>query len=228
MNQIPEHIAVIMDGNRRWAENKKVDKIDGHKEGIETAKKIAIESHKIGTKNLTLYAFSFQNWNRPKIEVESLFQLFTDLFEDKSKFFNENGFVFIPIGRLDELSSLMKKKIFRLHENTMGNKGLIINVAINYGGQEEIVDTLKKISFAGIDLNSLDVDLLKKFSYLPKAPDPELIIRTGGHSRISNFLNLHNSYSEIIVSSKLWPDFTLEDFHLIIKEYKSINRNYGK
>ena len=228
MNQIPAHIAVIMDGNRRWAENKKVDKIDGHKEGIETAKKIAIESHKIGTKNLTLYAFSFQNWNRPKIEVESLFQLFTDLFEDKSKFFKENGFVFNPIGRLDELSSLMKKKIFRLHENTMGNKGLIINVAINYGGQEEIVDTLKKISFAGIDLNSLDVDLLKKFSYLPKAPDPELIIRTGGHSRISNFLNLHNSYSEIIVSSKLWPDFTLEDFHLIIKEYKSINRNYGK
>ena len=110
----------------------------------------------------------------------------------------------------------------------MGNKGLIINVAINYGGQEEIVDTLKKISFAGIDLNSIDVDLLKKFSYLPKTPDPELIIRTGGHSRISNFLNLHNSYSEIIVSSKLWPDFTLEDFHLIIKEYKSINRNYGK
>ena len=228
MNQIPEHIAVIMDGNRRWAENKKIDKIDGHKEGIETAKKIAIESHKIGTKNLTLYAFSFQNWNRPKIEVESLFQLFTDLFEDKSKFFKENGFVFNPIGRLDELSSLMKKKIFRLHENTMGNKGLIINVAINYGGQEEIVDTLKKISFAGIDLNSIDVDLLKKFSYLPKTPDPELIIRTGGHSRISNFLNLHNSYSEIIVSSKLWPDFTLEDFHLIIKEYKSINRNYGK
>ena len=228
MNQIPKHIAIIMDGNRRWAENKKVDKIDGHKEGIETAKKIAIESHKIGTKNLTLYAFSFQNWNRPKIEVESLFQLFTDLFEDKSKFFKENGFVFNPIGRLDELSSLMKKKIFRLHENTMGNKGLIINVAINYGGQEEIVDTLKKISFAGIDLNSLDVDLLKKFSYLPKAPDPELIIRTGGHSRISNFLNLHNSYSEIIVSSKLWPDVTLKDFHLIINEYKSINRNYGK
>ena len=228
MNQIPEHIAIIMDGNRRWAENKKIDKIDGHKEGIETAKKIAIESHKIGTKNLTLYAFSFQNWNRPKIEVESLFQLFTDLFEDKSKFFKENGFVFNPIGRLDELNSLMKKKIFRLHENTMGNKGLIINVAINYGGQEEIIDTLKKISFAGIDLNSLDVDLLKKFSYLPKTPDPELIIRTGGHSRISNFLNLHNSYSEIIVSSKLWPDFTLEDFYLIIKEYKSINRNYGK
>ena len=228
MNQIPEHIAIIMDGNRRWAENKKVDKIDGHKEGIETAKKIATESHKIGTKNLTLYAFSFQNWNRPKIEVESLFQLFTDLFEDKSKFFKENGFVFNPIGRLDELNSLMKKKIFKLHENTIGNKGLIINVAINYGGQEEIVDTLKKISFAGIDLNSLDVDLLKKFSYLPKAPDPELIIRTGGHSRISNFLNLHNSYSEIIVSSKLWPDFTLKDFHLIINEYKSINRNYGK
>ena len=228
MNQIPEHIAIIMDGNRRWAENKKIDKIDGHKEGIETAKKIAIESHKIGTKNLTLYAFSFQNWNRPKIEVESLFQLFTDLFEDKSKFFKENGFVFNPIGRLDELNSLMKKKIFKLHENTIGNKGLIINVAINYGGQEEIIDTLKKISFAGIDLNSLDVDLLKKFSYLPKAPDPELIIRTGGHSRISNFLNLHNSYSEIIVSSKLWPDFTLKDFHLIINEYKSINRNYGK
>ena len=228
MNRTPEHIAIIMDGNRRWAENKKIDKIDGHKEGIKTAKKIAIESHRIGTKNLTLYAFSFQNWNRPKVEIESLFKLFTDLFEDKSKFFKDNGFVFNPIGRLDELNSLMKKKISRLHQETIGNKGLIINVAINYGGQEEIIDTLKKISFAGIDLNSLDVGLLKKFSYLPKTPDPELIIRTGGRSRISNFLNLHNSYSEIMVSSKLWPDFTLEDFHLIIKEYKSINRNYGK
>ena len=228
MNRTPEHIAIIMDGNRRWAENKKIDKIDGHKEGIKTAKKIAIESHRIGTKNLTLYAFSFQNWNRPKVEIESLFKLFTDLFEDKSKFFKDNGFVFNPIGRLDELNILMKKKISKLREETIGNKGLIINVAINYGGQEEIIDTLKKISFAGIDLNSLDVGLLKKFSYLPKTPDPELIIRTGGHSRISNFLNLHNSYSEIMVSSKLWPDFTLEDFHLIIKEYKSINRNYGK
>ena len=228
MNRTPEHIAIIMDGNRRWAENKKIDKIDGHKEGIKTAKKIAIESHRIGTKNLTLYAFSFQNWNRPKVEIESLFKLFTDLFEDKSKFFKDNGFVFNPIGRLDELNSLMKKKISRLHQETIGNKGLIINVAINYGGQEEIIDTLKKISFAGIDLNSLDIGLLKKFSYLPKTPDPELIIRTGGHNRISNFLNLHNSYSEIMVSSKLWPDFTLEDFHLIIKEYKSINRNYGK
>ena len=228
MNEIPNHIAIIMDGNRRWAENKKINKINGHKKGIEIAKNIAIESHKIGVKNLTLYAFSFQNWNRPKIEVESLFKLFNDLFEDKSKFFKDNGFVFNPIGRLDELNNLMRKKISRLHENTIDNKGLTINVAINYGGKEEIVDTIKKISCTGIDFNLLDVDLLKKFSYLPKTPDPELMIRTGGHSRISNFLNLHNSYSEIIVSSKLWPDFTLKDFHLIINKYKSINRNYGK
>ena len=126
MNEIPNHIAIIMDGNRRWAENKKINKINGHKKGIEIAKNIAIESHKIGVKNLTLYAFSFQNWNRPKIEVESLFKLFNDLFEDKSKFFKDNGFVFNPIGRLDELNNLMRKKISTLYLAIVCLKTLIL------------------------------------------------------------------------------------------------------
>tara|TARA_B100000131_G_scaffold117769_1_gene114585 strand:- start:33741 stop:34394 length:654 start_codon:yes stop_codon:yes gene_type:complete len=217
-----------MDGNRRWAEKKNLKKIDGHKMGIETAKEISIESNNLGIKEITLYAFSFQNWNRPKVEIESLFNLFYELFEDKSKFFSLNSFIFNPIGRIDLLNNVIKKKLINLKNVTQNNKKLKINVAINYGGIEEIIDTFKNLVNANINLEDLNEDTLRQYSYLPISPSPELIIRTGGYNRISNFLNLHNSYSEIIISNKLWPDFTKDDFISILNEYQSIERNHGK
>ncbi len=228
MNNIPKHVAIIMDGNRRWAEKKNLKKIDGHKMGIETAKEISIESNNLGIKEITLYAFSFQNWNRPKVEIESLFNLFYELFEDKSKFFSLNSFIFNPIGRIDLLNNVIKKKLINLKNVTQNNKKLKINVAINYGGIEEIIDTFKNLVNANINLEDLNEDTLRQYSYLPISPSPELIIRTGGYNRISNFLNLHNSYSEIIISNKLWPDFTKDDFISILNEYQSIERNHGK
>ncbi len=228
MNNLPKHVAIIMDGNRRWAEKKNLKKIDGHKMGIETAKEISIESNNLGIKEITLYAFSFQNWNRPKVEIESLFNLFYELFEDKSKFFSLNSFIFNPIGRIDLLNNVIKKKLINLKNVTQNNKKLKINVAINYGGIEEIIDTFKNLVNANINLEDLNEDTLRQYSYLPISPSPELIIRTGGYNRISNFLNLHNSYSEIIISNKLWPDFTKDDFISILNEYQSIERNHGK
>lgn len=228
MNNLPKHVAIIMDGNRRWAEKKNLKKIDGHKMGIETAKEISLESNNLGIKEITLYAFSFQNWNRPKVEIESLFNLFYELFEDKSKFFSLNSFIFNPIGRIDLLNNVIKKKLINLKNVTQNNKKLKINVAINYGGIEEIIDTFKNLVNANINLEDLNEDTLRQYSYLPISPSPELIIRTGGYNRISNFLNLHNSYSEIIISNKLWPDFTKDDFISILNEYQSIERNHGK
>ena len=207
---------------------RKIFKIDGHKMGIETAKEISIESNNLGIKEITLYAFSFQNWNRPKVEIESLFNLFYELFEDKSKFFSLNSFIFNPIGRIDLLNNVIKKKLINLKNVTQNNKKLKINVAINYGGIEEIIDTFKNLVNANINLEDLNEDTLRQYSYLPISPSPELIIRTGGYNRISNFLNLHNSYSEIIISNKLWPDFTKDDFISILNEYQSIERNHGK
>ena len=220
------HIAIIMDGNRRWAKKNKLDQIEGHRKGIETAKFIAKHCHNKNIKELTLYAFSMQNWKRPKLEIKSLLKLFSTLFEDKSDFFIKNNFKFNPIGRIDELNEAVKIKINSLKEKTKANDAMTINVAINYGGIEEIIDT-----YEGIALNSeknIDRKILKKYSYLPESNEIDLIIRTGGYSRLSNFLNLHNSYSELEISNILWPDFNQEDFEEILSKYKKIERNYGK
>lgn len=220
------HIAIIMDGNRRWAKKNELDQIEGHRKGIETAKFIAKYCGNQNIKELTLYAFSMQNWKRSKVEIKSLLKLFSTLFEDKSHFFIKNNFKFNPIGRIDELNETVRKKINSLKDKTKSNNGMTINVAINYGGIEEIIDTYERITLNGE--KNIDEKILKKYSYLPDSNEVDLIIRTGGYSRISNFLNLHNSYSEIEISNILWPDFRQEDFEKILLKYRKIERNYGK
>ena len=220
------HIAIIMDGNRRWAKKNKLDQIEGHRKGIETAKFIAKHCHNKNIKELTLYAFSMQNWKRPKLEIKSLLKLFSTLFEDKSHFFIKNNFKFNPIGRIDELNEAVKIKIISLKEKTKANDAMTINVAINYGGIEEIIDTYERIALN--NEKNIDRKILKKYSYLPESNEIDLIIRTGGYSRLSNFLNLHNSYSELEISNILWPDFNQEDFEEILSKYEKIERNYGK
>ena len=220
------HIAIIMDGNRRWAKKNNLDQIEGHKKGIETAKFIAKHCHNENIKELTLYAFSMQNWKRPKLEIKSLLKLFSTLFEDKSHFFIKNNFKFNPIGRIDGLNEAVKIKINSLKDKTKANDAMTINVAINYGGIEEIIDTYERIVLN--NEKKIDQKILKKYSYLPESYEIDLIIRTGGYSRLSNFLNLHNSYSELEISNILWPDFSQEDFEEILSKYKKIERNYGK
>ena len=156
------HIAIIMDGNRRWAKKNNLDQIEGHKKGIETAKFIAKHCHNENIKELTLYAFSMQNWKRPKLEIKSLLKLFSTLFEDKSHFFIKNNFKFNPIGRIDELNEAVKIKINSLKEKTKANNAMTINVAINYGGIEEIIDTYERITLN--NEKNIDRKILKKYS----------------------------------------------------------------
>src|SRR6056300_1610286 len=220
------HIAIIMDGNRRWAKKNKLDQIEGHRKGIETAKFIAKHCHNKNIKELTLYAFSMQNWKRPKLEIKSLLKLFSTLFEDKSHFFIKNNFKFNPIGRIDQLNEAVKIKINSLKEKTKANNAMTINVAINYGGIEEIIDTYERIALN--NEKNINRKILKKYSYLPESNEIDLIIRTGGYSRLSNFLNLYNSYLELKINKILWPNFNQEDFEEILSKYKKIERNYGK
>lgn len=226
-NPKPKHIAIIMDGNRRWAKENGTKTIIGHKQGLDTAKEICMYANKIQIKFLTLYAFSIQNWSRSKKEVESLFALFLEFFNQKSSFIIEQKMKFNPIGRIEELDSRIKNEIYKLAEDTKNNKGTCINVAINYGGREEIIDSIKRINNLNIDLNKISEEQIKKNTYLPDCPDPELLIRTGSTSRISNYLLWHIAYSEILISEKYWPEFTVSDFQKCISEYERIDRKFG-
>ena len=236
-NPIPEHVAIIMDGNRTWAKNNSISTIKGHEKGLDVAKEICIHINALGVKNLTLYAFSIQNWSRPKIEIDALFSLFIDFFDNKSEFFHQYKLRFNPIGRIDKLPSSIANKVRKLEKSTGQNQGSCINVAINYGGREEIVDTTKKIINNVIriterkqqieKLGSIDEAYIKKNSYLPNIPEPELLIRTGGLSRVSNFLLWHLAYSEIDICSKLWPEFTAKDLDQCIDRYRLIDRKFG-
>jgi len=226
-NPLPEHIAIIMDGNRTWAKNNNFSTIKGHERGLDVAKEICIYSNEIGVKSLTLYAFSIQNWTRPKIEIDSLFNLFIDFFDNKSEFFHEHNLVFNPIGRINDLPKPIVEKVNALKSATKDNIGSCINVAINYGGREEIIDTTRKLIEKGFSLEEIDEDVFKNNSYLPITSDPELLIRTAGHSRVSNFLLWHIAYSEIEISNKLWPEFTKIDYQESIERYKLIDRKFG-
>ena len=227
-NAIPKHIAIIIDGNRRWAKDNNSKSIIGHKKGLDTAEEICIYSSKIGIQYLTLYAFSAQNWSRSKVEIDSLFTLFLEFFNTKSNFFMEYEMKFNPIGRIDELDASIIGKILTLAEKTKNNKGMCVNVAINYGGREEIIDAIKNLYQKNFDFTNIDEVVLKENTYLSdNQPDPELIIRTGGISRLSNFLLWHAAYSEIIVHEKLWPEFTQLDFQDCINQYSTIDRKFG-
>jgi len=226
-NTTPEHIAIIMDGNRRWAKANNFKSIIGHEKGLSTAEEICIYSNEIGIKYLTLYAFSVQNWSRSRMEIDSLFVLFSEFFNTRGDFFIKYGMKFNPIGRIEELDAPIKNKIKTLADKTEKNKGTCINVAINYGGREEIIDTIKKLNENNFDFTNIDEHILRKNTYLSHCPDPELIIRTGGVSRLSNYLLWHIAYSEIIVHKKLWPEFTKSDFQDCIDEYSLIDRKFG-
>lgn len=226
-NPLPNHVAIIMDGNRTWAKRNNLSTIRGHEKGLDTAKEICIHCNDIGIKNLTLYAFSIQNWTRPRAEIDALFNLFIDFFDNKSKFFYDHKLKFHPIGRINELPKAIQKKVHHLKTSTIKNTGTCINVAINYGGREEIIDTIKNMIDRNIKKDDINEDTFKDYSYFPQTSYPELLIRTAGYSRVSNFLLWHIAYSEINITEKLWPDFTKGDFNESLTKYKTIDRKFG-
>lgn len=229
--KIPEHIAIIMDGNGRWAKEHSLPRIAGHRRGAKTAQEIVDSARALGVKILTLYTFSTENWKRPKKEVDALFKILEDYLDKEHEKLNKNNVRFSVIGRMDGLPSSVKEKLKRIIESTKGNTGLILNLALNYGGRPEIVDAAKELSKdvkdGVVQIGDIDEKLFASYLYTSGLPDPDLLIRTSGEFRISNFLLWQISYSEIYVTKKLWPDFKKEDLKKAIDEYGIRERRYG-
>ncbi len=232
MEQIlPKHIAIIMDGNRRWAKEKGLEAKLGHKQGADTLEKIVKYANKIGIKYITVYAFSTENWKRPKDEVDYLMNLLMDYLVNAETTLAGENVVIRAIGSRKELSQELQEQIIKTEEFTKNNSGIVMNIALNYGSREEIVKAVKEISTdvknETISVDDINAQMISDHLYTKGQPDPDLIIRTSGEERISNFLLWQLAYSELYFCDKLWPDFKVKDLHEAILEYQSRNRRYG-
>lgn len=229
--KLPKHIAIIMDGNRRWARKRMLPVKMGHKEGANTLEKIVRYANKIGIGYITVYAFSTENWKREKEEVDSLMALLKYYLEDfASKADSENIRVNV-IGNLKQLSDELQNSIKKVMEKTSSNTGTVFNIALNYGGRDEIVNAVKEISYKvktdELKIEDIDEVLISNSLYTKNIPDPDLMIRTSGEIRTSNFLPWQLVYSEFLFLDKLWPDFTEQDLDNAIEVYSNRNRKFG-
>ena len=231
IKKMPTHIAIIMDGNRRWAKQRNLDVRLGHKKGAETLENIVRYCNKIGIKYLTVYAFSTENWKRSKEEVGALMLLLQNYLDDFAKRADTENIKIQMLGSRKELSSGLLKSIDNAIKRTENNTGITFNVALNYGGRDEIVNAVKKISLDvkenKIDLKDINEKLIADNLYTKNQPDPDLMIRTSGEIRTSNFLPWQLVYSEFYFTDKLWPDFTSDDLDKAIEEYNKRTRKFG-
>ncbi|XJS09686.1 isoprenyl transferase [Aerococcaceae bacterium WGS1372] len=232
---VPNHVAFIMDGNGRWAKKRFLPRVLGHRKGVQTIKNLTIRANEIGIKIVTLYAFSTENWGRPKDEVKFLMQLPKEFFDDFLPQLIENNIKLNTIGDIDGLPDETKSVLNKALEATKNCSGMILNFAINYGSRQEIVEAVKHI-VEDVQHNNITADDITESlvnNYLMTAPynelaDPDLIIRTSGEQRISNFLLWQAAYSEFYFTDTLWPDFTAENLDEAIDEYNNRQRRFGK
>ncbi len=228
----PAHIAVIMDGNYRWSKSKNLPLKIGHKKGTENIEKIIDASIEFGTKYLTIYAFSSENWNRPKDEVEYLLALLDEYLDKEIKSLMAKGVRILISGNLTRLSQKTRDKIKEIEEATAKNEKFTLNVAFSYGARQEIVDAIKKIALEVTEnpsrIDEIDEGLVAKNLYQPQVPDPDLMIRTAGDVRISNFLLWQSAYTEFYFTDILWPDFSKDDLKKAIIDFNQRIRKYGK
>ena len=222
MNPI-KHVAIIMDGNGRWGIKHKKSRNLGHKAGLNTVEKIIKSTIQYKIKYLTLFAFSTENWKRPKNEINFLFNLLSNFIDRKINNFNKQKIKLKIIGNINKLETKLKKKLNKLELLTKNNNKLQVNLALNYGSKFELVDTLKKVKKKkNISIKDIEDNL-----YTAKIPDPDILIRTGDTKRLSNFLLWQLAYSELFFEKKLWPDFNENDYKKILKKFQNIKRNYG-
>ncbi len=224
---IPKHVAIIMDGNGRWAQKKGLPRRKGHKEGVSTLKKIAKAAGKMGINYLTVYAFSTENWKRPDKEVNFLLNLFENTIKNELDALKENDVHINIIGRKNSLPSNIVNQIEYLENKTANENDLILNIAFNYGGRAEIVDTAKKIIKNKVNVEDLDEKKFSSYLYLDSIPDVELLIRTGGEKRLSNFLLWESAYAELYFTDVYWPDFSKDNLQEAINEFHQRNRRFG-
>ena len=223
---MPSHIAIIMDGNGRWAKDKKLKRLEGHREGVSVVKKITTHCVKLKIKYLTLYTFSNENWLRPKSEVLSLMKLFVSTLNKEVDLLLQNNIQFKVIGDRNKLDFITNKKIKNIEKLTIGNTGMNMILAISYGSRQEILNAVNQIIVN--EKSTINQENFTKYLLTKDITDPDLLIRTGKEKRISNFLLWQIAYSEIYFSDILWPDFTERDLDSIILDYKKRERRYGQ
>lgn len=228
-NNIPKHIAIIMDGNRRWARARGLPDIKGHEAGAQALEKIVEAAGKLGVDTLTVYALSTENIKeRAKREVWGLFRLMKEGYATKLKRMMENGVKVTVLGELRGLPATIQKIIQQVRKTHIKNESIKLNIALNYGGKTELLGAIKDLIKEGIRVNKINEQTLEKHLYTNGQPDPELLVRTGGRSRLSNFLIWQTAYSEMYFSRKLWPDFGPQEFKKAILWYQDQKRNFGK
>lgn len=230
--KLPSHIAIIMDGNGRWAKKRFLNRIKGHEKGAETVRTIVRACREIGISILTLYAFSTENWQRPKAEVAALMTLLKRFLESEQKELLDNNIRFKTIGQTERLPEDVQRAVHKTITSTKNNNGMVLNLALSYGGRSEIVNMVreiaKKTKDGKIDPDAITSELVSEHLYTAGMPDPDLLIRTSGEMRISNFLLWQIAYSEIFVTNTLWPDFGKDEFIQILKDYQCRERRFGK
>jgi undecaprenyl diphosphate synthase len=226
-DQLPAHIAIIMDGNGRWAAQRHLPRVEGHRAGIDSVRDVVETSARLGIDVLTLYAFSVENWKRPRAEINTLMTLLKRYLRIELSTLLRNNIRFQVIGRKDELSNDVQHELDIGIRQTAGNSGMRFNIALNYGGRAEIVDAARRAIAAGIKPELLDERGFSDFLYTAGQPDPDLLIRTSGEMRVSNFLLWQIAYSEIYVPATLWPDFRGADLLEAVLEFQKRERRYG-
>ncbi len=229
MKDIPQHIAIIMDGNRRWARVNGLPDIKGHETGSETLEKLVDAAESLGIKTVTVYALSTENiQERAKREVWGLFNLFRKGYHTRLKKMMQNGVRVTILGEMQGLPFTLKKIIDQIRKTYIKNESIKLNIALNYGGKKELVEAIKDIVKTGVDVEKINEQIIEKHLYTNGTPDPELVIRTGGRSRLSNFLLWQTAYSEFYFTKTLWPDFDKKELKKALAWYQTQKRNFGK
>lgn len=224
---LPSHIAMIMDGNGRWARSRGLGRLLGHREGYRTLREVLLNCSDLGIRYLTVYAFSVENWRRPEDEVGGLFALIERAARDELKVMQKNGVRVRVAGRLNELPIGLREALEHGVETTKGNEGITFTLAVNYGGRAEIVDAMRKIIEEGTGRNGVSEELIAANLYNPDIPDPDLMIRTAGEMRWSNFLLWQSAYAELYVTDATWPDFKLKHLLDAVNAFQHRTRKFG-
>jgi len=223
----PQHVAIIMDGNGRWAAARGLPRLAGHRAGTDNLRRIITACVEFGIKYLTIYAFSTENWRRPREEVEGLLHILGNVIDKELAELNKEGVQLRHIGHLEKLDKRLRKKVLHAVDLTRNNSRLILNVAFNYGGRDEILCAIQKIIEDKINPEDLSVELMSQYLFTAGTPDPDLIIRTSGEMRISNFLIWQAAYSEWYVTPIFWPDFDKDELHKALQAYNQRERRFG-
>jgi undecaprenyl diphosphate synthase len=228
LEKIPQHVAIIMDGNGRWALQRGLPRLAGHKAGTENLRRVIRSTVEFGVKYLTIYAFSTENWGRPPEEVKGLMYILEDVIDRELNELHKEGVQLRHIGRLEQLAPSLQEKVLEAIEVTKNNNRLIVNIAFNYGGRDEIVQAIQRMMKDGVLPENVTDELVSQYLYTVGVPDPDLIIRTSGELRVSNFLIWQAAYSEWYITPTFWPDFDKDEYRRALEAFSLRDRRYGK